>query len=282
MWAFTGGCHYDESCGRFKTVCGRCPVLGSSKTNDLSTWVFRRKQKAFESMRRLTVIGLSQWITECSRASSLLSTVPTVHLPNCIDTSAYRQMHRNEARLRLKLPLEGRLLLFTAARPTWDPRKGWNHLLEALKRIPLANNKLVVAGDRTLSVPTCTPIPVHNAGQLNDDTRIAALFSACDLTVVPSIQENFSNVIMESLLCGTPVVAFDVGGNRDLVEHLVNGYLAQPFNSMDLARGMEWVLENEERRMVLGRNGRRKIEYQFCTDRVAEQYIQLYEKALSA
>jgi glycosyltransferase involved in cell wall biosynthesis len=87
---------------------------------------------------------------------------------------------------------------------------------------------------------------------------------------------------MESLLCGTPVVAFDVGGNRDLVEHLVNGYLAQPFNSMDLARGMEWVLENEERRMVLGRNGRRKIEYQFCTDRVAEQYIQLYEKALSA
>lgn len=281
MWPFTGGCHYDENCGRYRSGCGRCPVLGSAAPNDLSAWGYRRKLRAFRKTPRLTMVGLSRWIAECCRSSGLLCSVPTVHLPNCIDTDAYRPVDRHEARRRLGLPHEGRLLLFTAARPTWDPRKGWTHLLHALKAMQPAGHALVLAGARRRPAITDAPLPIHNAGQLRAETDLAALYSACDLTVVPSIQENLSNVVMESLACGTPVVAFDIGGNRDLIDHKADGYLAQPFDAHDLARGMEWVLEDDARRRDLCRNGRRKIELRFGMDRVAEQYIHLYKEVLS-
>jgi len=281
MWAFTGGCHYDERCGRFKTGCGRCPVLGSNAANDLSAWVFRRKRKAFGALRRLTAVGLSRWMTECARSSRLLGAMPTVHLPNAIDTNRYRPLDRRESRRRLGLPPDDRLILFTAARPTWDPRKGWRHLLQALKELPPDGHRLVLAGDRNPPSIQTPPIPIHHAGEIRAEADLAALYSACDLTVVPSVQENLSNVLMESLACGTPVVAFDVGGNRDLVNHAINGYLARPFEPRDLARGMAWVLESDARAAELSRQARSTVENRFRADRVAEQYIRLYEQLLS-
>jgi glycosyltransferase involved in cell wall biosynthesis len=282
MWAFTGGCHYDQRCGRFRAGCGRCPVLGSNTPDDLSAWVFRRKQKAFGALRRLTAVGLSRWMAECARSSRLLGPVPTVHLPNAIDTDRYRPMDRLESRRRLGLPPDGRLILFTAARPTWDPRKGWHHLLQALKELPPVGHRLVLAGGRNPPSIQAPPIPIHHAGEIRAEADLAALYSACDLTVVPSVQENLSNVLMESLACGTPVVAFDIGGNRDLVDHTVNGYLARPFEPQDLAHGMMWILENDSRATELSRQARSTVESRFGADRVAEQYIRLYEQALSA
>jgi glycosyltransferase involved in cell wall biosynthesis len=134
-----------------------------------------------------------------------------------------------------------------------------------------------MAGAQKYERISCVPLPVHNVGQLKKDADMAALYSACDLTVVPSAQENHSNTIMESMSCGTPVVAFAIGGNSDLIDHRSNGYLAHPEDPRDLAWGMEWILENGYRWQELSRNARFKVDRTFRQDLVAKQYIHLYQ-----
>jgi len=97
-----------------------------------------------------------------------------------------------------------------------------------------------------------------------------------DVVVVPSIQENLSNTVMEALACGTPCVAFDVGGMLDLIEHQRNGYLARPFESLDLARGMEWILASKERWCSLSERARERVETEFDLRVVTKRYIALY------
>ncbi|MDW7973568.1 MAG: glycosyltransferase, partial [Thermodesulfovibrio sp.] len=102
---------------------------------------------------------------------------------------------------------------------------------------------------------------------------------AADVMVVPSLQENFSNVIMESLACGTPVVAFNVGGNSDMIDHLQNGYLAKPFDSEELARGIDWVINNDNYE-ELCKNAREKILKEFDSKKIVLKYLQLYRDIL--
>ena len=71
-WAFTGGCHIKWDCEKYKNECGACPRLGSNKIKDLSKWVWDRKYKTFNKINNLTIIGLSKWVTECSKNSTLL------------------------------------------------------------------------------------------------------------------------------------------------------------------------------------------------------------------
>jgi glycosyltransferase involved in cell wall biosynthesis len=113
--------------------------------------------------------------------------------------------------------------------------------------------------------------------------------------VVPSLQENLSNAIMESLSCAIPVVGFNIGGNSDMIEHKKTGYLAKPFNPQDLANGIEWVLESEavivdsdsdrvdsgSRYEWLCKNAREKVLREFDSRAVAKKYIELYEEVLS-
>jgi glycosyltransferase involved in cell wall biosynthesis len=98
--------------------------------------------------------------------------------------------------------------------------------------------------------------------------------------VAPSRQENLSNTIMESMACGTPVVAFDIGGNGDMVEHQINGYLARPFDPIDLACGIDWVLKDKSKHDELCKGARQKILSLFEEQVVIPKYIQLYESVL--
>ncbi|MCF6204983.1 MAG: glycosyltransferase [Methylococcaceae bacterium] len=98
--------------------------------------------------------------------------------------------------------------------------------------------------------------------------------------VVPSLQENLSNAIMESLACGTPVVGFDVGGNSDMIEHQINGYLAKAFDTTDLAKGIEWVLNSPDYES-LSTNARNKVMREFDSKIVIKKYISLYHSILN-
>jgi len=119
--------------------------------------------------------------------------------------------------------------------------------------------------------------PVHHFGYMPGDLSLRILYNAADVMVMPSIQENLANTIMESLACGTPVVAFDIGGNRDMIEHQKNGYLAEPFSPVSLAKGIDWVL-NYTLRQELSHNARQKVIERFDSIKVAEQYLGLYKK----
>ena len=279
MWAFTGGCHYDEECAGYIEQCGSCKVLGSTKINDLSRKIHKRKEKIYSKVPDLTIVGLSQWLMACSQNSTLLKPRKHINLPNPIDTNNYKPFPKKEARELWSLPQDKKLILFGAMNATGDKRKGFKKLSDALHKIKDDEVELVVFGS---SKPKNAPefgFKTHYVGQLNDDVSLVTLYSAVDVMVVPSLQENLSNAIMESLSCATPVVAFDIGGNGDMIAHRANGYLAIPFEAEDLARGIEWVLHNDDY-AVLCDNARQKVVREFDSQVVAQKYIELYREIL--
>ncbi|MDP3587813.1 MAG: glycosyltransferase family 4 protein [Sulfuricurvum sp.] len=280
MWAFTGGCHYDEDCRGYEQNCGNCKVLGSDKEKDLSRKIWYRKQKTFSIIPNMTIVGLSRWLAECAKNSSLFRDTNVVNLPNPIDTNVFKPFDKDKSRELWRLPKDKKLVLFGAMGATSDPRKGFEELSEALRKLEDKNVEFVIFGSSEPKVSQNFGFKTHYLGSLHDDVSLVTLYSAVDVMVVPSLQENLSNAIMESLACGTPVVGFDIGGNSDMVEHQANGYLAKPFESEDLACGIEWVL-NAPNYDQLCQNAREKVLREFDSFVVAEKYIQLYQKIYS-
>lgn len=278
-WAFTGGCHIKWDCEKYKEVCGACPMLGSRKENDLSTSVFKRKQKTF-SKKNMTIVGLSKWIHECAKSSALLKNHRHINLPNPINTNLFKPFDKKVSREIWNLPKDKKLILFGGLGATGDPNKGFHQLSKALNMLDKKLDiELVVFGSSQPQNPPEFGFKTHYLGNLHDDISLVTLYNAGDLTVVPSLQENLCNTIMESLACATPVVAFDVGGNSDMIDHKQNGYLAKPFESEDLTKGMEWVLTTADYE-VLCQNARQKVIKEFDSVFVAKKYIELYELLL--
>lgn len=278
MWAFTGGCHYDDGCSSFKTQCTQCPVLGSNKVQDLSSDVWSRKQRIYSKLSNMVVVGLSKWLADCASSSALFKNNLVVNLPNPINTQLFSPFDQRQSRNLLNLPLNKKLVLFGAMGATSDPRKGFSELTQSLKYLP-KGYELVVFGSNKPKERQEFNQNVHYLGQLHDDVSLRVLYSAADVMVVPSLQENLSNAIMESLSCGTPVVGFNIGGNSDLIEHQETGYLARPFDTQDLANGIDWVIEHKHPDQ-LSLAAREKTIREFDSKFVADKYIDLYNQVL--
>jgi len=279
MWPFTGGCHYDDGCGRFQQKCGLCPLLGSRHGYDLSRLTIRRKLRSWADVP-ITVVATSRWLAEMARSSSVFSDKRIEVIPNGLDLDKYKPIDKTVARQIWGLPQDKRLVLFSSFGVTSDKRKGNQYLVPAIRKLVAEGGakdlELVVVG---ASYPASMPdlgVKVHCMGRLQDEISQVLLYSAADATVAPSVQENLSNTVMESLACGTPVVAFDIGGMPDLIEHRISGYLAVPFEHEDLANGIAWVLESESRHKQLAESARSSVERKYALDTVAGQYLSLY------
>lgn len=278
MWPFTGGCHYVEDCAGYKKKCGNCPALMSNKEFDLSRKVWLRKQSCYSQLPNLTIVGLSKWLTVCAESASLFHNQLVINLPNPIDTKTFAPFAKVEARKLFNLPQDKKLILFGAMGATSDPRKGYKELVQALEYLP-EDYELVVFGSNKPQLPQGFKQKASYLGYLHDDVSLRVLYSAADVMVVPSLQENLSNAIMESLSCGTPVVAFGVGGNSDLIEHGKNGYLVKPFDCHDLADGIGWLV-NHSTMESIKEYARNKIIKNFDSEIVAKKYIELYRSII--
>jgi glycosyltransferase involved in cell wall biosynthesis len=140
---------------------------------------------------------------------------------------------------------------------------------------------LLVFGSSEPENPPDFSLPVHYLGYLYDDVSLALLYAAADVTVTPSRQDNLPNTVVESLACGTPAVVFDIGGMPDMIDHQINGYLAKPFNTSDLAAGIDWALSDENRHKDLCLKAREKAIACFDIKKVARKYLDLYEEVLN-
>ena len=283
MWAFTGGCHYTQSCDRYLQSCGTCPQLGSRRQLDVSHWVWRRKRQVYRQSN-LTVVALSHWLANCARESSLLKDIRVEVIPNGIDTQAYRPVESKTARQLLNLPQDKKLILFGALKSTSNKRKGFQFLEAALSELKNSSwsdtFELVIVGANQPEDPPDFGFKVHYLGSFSDDLSLALAYSAVDVFVAPSTQENLANTVMESLACGTPCIAFKIGGMPDMIEQGENGYLAQPFDVSDLARGIAWVIEDEERYQRLSHRAREKVETEFTLDIQAHRYAELFNELI--
>jgi glycosyltransferase involved in cell wall biosynthesis len=283
MWAFTGGCHYAGACDRYREACGACPQLRSTSDADLSRAIWTRKQKHWHGID-LWLVAISEWLANCVRSSELLRAHPLEVIPNGVDTARFHPTERAAARQAWDLPLDRQIIVYGAMRARTDPRKGYPQLEAAVEKLRqrgrTENLMLVVFGDPQMgALPK--GIDGRNVGFLNDDQRLSLLYSAADVAVVPSIQEAFGKTVIEAMACCTPVVAFDVGGPKDIIDHLHDGFLAQPYRSDDLAKGIGWCLEQMKLGPDLGRRARTKVETKYDIDVIAGSYESLYRRILT-
>lgn len=283
MWTFTGGCHYTAGCQRYRQMCGGCPQLRSHRDADLSRTIWNMKQRHWHGLD-LWFVAISQWLADCARASPLLSSFPIEVIPNGVDLGHFQPTIRSVARQAWDLPPDRPIVVYGAMRALQDPRKGYPELIAAIRKLKEGGRAedlmLVVFGDPNVGELPDLEIASRNVGYVGDDQQLSRLYSAADVAVVPSLEEAFGKTVVEAMACGTPVVAFDIGGPRDIITHLHDGFLAQPESADDLARGIAWALDQMKRGPALGERARAKVEAEFDIDVVAASYERLYRRIL--
>ena len=283
MWAFTGGCHYTAGCERYKDACGHCPQLRSTSANDLSRWTWRRKKKGWDDLD-LWLVPISTWLARCGRSSELFQDKPMEVIPNGVDATRFHPVDKRQARDEWGFEPGRSYILFGAFEAANDPRKGLPQMAEALREMSAQGwgdrAEVAVFGGPTEADMPNLGMPARFLGAIKDDRKLASLYSAADVMVVPSLQEAFGKTVIEAMACGTPVVAFDSGGPADIIEHARTGYLAKSFDPEDLARGIAWCLENKERVVEMGARAREAVEAEFDIAVVARRYCRLYERIL--
>ena len=283
QWYFTGICHYSGGCDKYRTQCEQCPMV-KSRGADLAQRVFDRKRAMYEG-KNITFVGCSRWMADLASQSALTQGHTVTNIPNAIDTDIFKPMDKQEARRRHNLPTDKKLLLFGAQRIT-DPRKGFDFLVEACEHISMHHPTLpgrlevVVLGGDAQSVKENFPLPVHTVNYLSSEAEIAQLYSAVDLFVTPSLQDNLPNTIVEAMSCGTPCVGFNVGGIPEMITHKQNGYVADYCDSLDFAQGISWCLK-EDRLPALREAARTTALATYTEPTVAHRYQSIYQSTLN-
>lgn len=278
-WAFTGGCHIMWDCEKYKQSCGSCHILESVRERDLSRLVWKRKEKAYSKINNLTIVGLSKWITNCAEESSLFSGKRMLTIPNAIDTDEFKPMERWTARERLKLSQSKQVILFGAHNAVTDLNKGFGEFYNSVNGLDRNNIEIVVFGNKEQNNPNLFKFKTHYMGIIENDESLVELYNAADVMVVPSKQEAFGQTAIEAMACGIPVVGFGKTGLLDIVDHKVNGYLAEPFDIKDLTTGIDWILGHSNK-MDLSGKARGKIISSFSKEIVVEKYLSLYSEII--
>ena len=278
MWPCTGICHHARECTAFHTHCHHCPQLHHPGAHDLSWKIFERKASIY-SEARITFIGCSQWIADQASKSRLLGGHQIVSIPNTYNHHAFCPGPKEEARLRFSLPRRLRLVLFACQKVT-NERKGLDYLFTAL-RTPLMHSwqgrlALVVVGEMAEDVAERMPLPIYTLNYIEEEQDMAELYRAVDLFVTPSLEENLPNTIMEAMACGTPCVGFDIGGVPEMIDHQQNGYVARYRDAEDLARGIDYVLD-DNRYPTLAAAAIQKATTVWNEETVVQQHIALYD-----
>ncbi len=281
MWAFCGAEHYTEEF-RWREGYRKGNRPSYESGFDLNRWTWERKRKHWQ--RPMHIVTPSHWLAQSVRESALMRDWPVSVIPNPIDTERWQPLEQVLARELLGLPKGVPLLLFGAIGGGQDPRKGFDLLQAALQHLrgEISELQLVVFGQLRPKDPPDLGFPIHYTGYLHDDLSLRALYSAADAFVLPSRQDNLPNTGVESLACGTPVVAFDTCGLPDIVTHQETGYLAKAFDEEDLARGIQWVLADHVRHVRLGAKARAEAVTRFASTVIAPQYVKTYKSAIEA
>lgn len=268
MWAFTGGCHHSGACLNFQASCGNCQeFIKNPSTNDLSHQLWQKKFKAFQASN-LHIITCSDWLKERAMSSSILKNQPIQSIPNAIDTEQFKPSDKIEAKKTLGLDPSKKHILFVAMRVN-APKKGFSYLEKALQGLDKTTTELIVVGNAQ-DLPELH-LKAHVLGHISSPEKMIQIYQAADVFVTPSLEENLPNTIMEAMACGTPCVGFKIGGIPEMIDHAVNGYVAEYQSSEDLAKGLSWTLENAPEQ-----SARQKAESSYAEAIIAAKHVNFY------
>ena len=282
MWAFTGGCHYADNCKNYMNNCGDCAFVKHPAKKDLSYKILQKK-KAILKNANITFVTCSKWLKLKVEESSLLKEFKVHNIPNPIDQKIFYPMDKQVLKKKMALPADKKIILFAAANIA-DKRKGLSYLIDAMDLFVSNNSadfEVLTFGKSDDRFFENTSFKVHSLGILSDTKKIAEAYSASDLFVLPSLEDNLPNTIMESLACGTPVLAFNTGGIPEMIEHKKNGYLADYKSVTDLKNGLDYILTHPKP-AELSENALEKVKNEYNEDVVAQKYKEIYASLLTS
>lgn len=285
LWPASSICHYAHNCRNYEKQCGNCPLLpGNGSSNDLSARIWRKKRKILER-NSILFVTCSRWLADKAKKSGLLSGQKVISIPNPIDSRAFTKENREEARLYAGLPEGKKLILFVSQRVT-DKRKGMDYFITAINKMVEAhpemkdNCGIAILGGKAEELADKLPLPSYPLGYVSEEKKIASIYNSVDLFVLPSLEDNLPNTIMEAMACGVPCVGFNTGGIPEMIDHLKNGYVAEYKSSDDLARGIHWVL-SEANHQSLSNEAMKKVNQCYSQYAVAMKYIEAYNQAMA-
>ncbi len=282
MNPITGGCHHADDCRAFATACHTCPQLGRRGPGDLAQAGFATKLAAYRG-KKLHLVAPSHWLEKHVRRSALMSGAASVQtIRNGLDLAVYRPLDQSAVRRQLDLPAD-RLLIGFGAASLKNPRKGAAEVLGALERLPDPDRVCGMALGAKRLPDARRPRPaIVTFGYVDDPQRQAAIYSAMDVFVLPSWAENLPQMAVEAMACGTPVVAFDVGGVPEIVRSGETGWLVPLRDCQGLTERLTWCLDHPPELRRLGQLARQAIEREFDLSATTAAYQRLYTAALAS
>lgn len=288
MKPFTGGCHYSAGCDRYMRDCTNCPQLKYDPFG-LPNRVVKQKLELFNKIP-LVIVCPSQWLANEARKSSVFANNRIEVIPNSVETELFRPVSKNESKKELGVK-EDQCVLQFGAHDGKERRKGFHLLISALKKAldnpgfrDLCEKKKVVVlclGDPSKELKKL-PIETLELGYLDKDPDIVRSYNATDVYVLPTLEDNLPNTMLESLACATPVVAFGSGGVTEVVHHEENGLIAECGDTTMLASHIIELVLDKEKRERFGENGRKLIETKFRLDIQSQAYKKLFEELLNS
>lgn len=282
MWGFCGAEHYatERPDARWATGYTRENRPEGHRGFDIDRWTWERKRRHWKPM---TVVAPSRWLADCVSRSELMAEWPVHVVPYALDLTVFRPQDKAAARRSLGLPSDANVVLFGAMGGGSDPRKGYDLLVDALTVLVGTQERIlgVIFGQEEPEPRSESGLPLRWMGHIADDHSLATLYSAADVMVVPSRQDNLPQTGTEAQACGTPVVGFRTSGLPDVVEHEETGFLAEPFSAEALADAVKWVLADRHRRVALGRAARERALRIWSPSVIASSYRDVYAAAIT-
>ena len=239
MFPLTGGCHHALNCKQYKAGCRKCGVMRKYRCSVKRQFKSKLQFKNYDNMYW---IAPSKWLYRCAEKAKMIDNGRLYHIPNPIDRNFF-SIEKNIAKTALGLDVTKSYILYGGDNITHNPYKGYNYFR---KMIVSLNQKLIHIGkkdvellvfgtDGTDEALKKLPIPVVALGEVRDEKTMNLLYNASEVLVSTSIAENSPLVVQESVTCGTPVVAFNVGGISDFIRSDSDGCLVEDRNTDEMA-----------------------------------------------
>lgn len=214
-WSFTGQCPYFTAvgCEKWKTGCHDCEQINRypSCSVDRTDKMWNRKKEWFTGVQNLTIVTPSQWLADLVK-QSFLKDYPVKVINNGINLDVFKP---TESDFRTKHNLEDKKIILGVA-SVWEVRKGLDVFIELSKRLD-DRYKIVLVGTND-EVDKKLPEGIISIHRTSNQKELAELYTAADVFFIPTREDNFPTVNMESLACGTPVLTFNTGGSPEMVD----------------------------------------------------------------
>lgn len=276
MNPFTGGCHYDSGCDKYLTECGSCHQLGSANQKDLSNAIWKRKMAAFSSLAsdRLHIVSPSKWLAQEAGRSSLLSKFSISVIPNGLDTQVFAPRRTEDLRMSLGIDADAKIVLFLADSVS-NKRKGFQYLIDAIGTLDDSSKVVLISvGSGKNILPT--KFRYVHISRVEDERILSMIYSLADVFVIPSVQDNLPNTVLEAMACGTPVVGFNIGGISDMVKHGENGFLVSAGDVISMKNAIRTILEDKELRLSMSQQCREHAVNEYDLTVQATRYSELF------